>query len=183
MLRRKLKISLAFLIIFFPFQSAFADISFAKGKNNPEIDYWFPVTETIYRGAQPSEENLRELKKFGIKTIVSFRTSKKKSAWEKKQAESLGMNYVHIPWRIYYSKDPRPIHEFLKVIDDQAAHPVFFHCRHGRDRTGVMSALLFMKEGFSKEEAKKKSFSQVSPHLKWRYWVNKKNNQWAEFVS
>ena len=33
-------------------------------------------------------------------------------------------------------------------------HPIFVHCRHGADRTGMMSALYRIKhDGWSKQEA------------------------------
>lgn len=44
--------------------------------------------------------------------------------------------------------------EFLKVIAESENHPVFLHCQHGADRTGVMSAVYrIVVQGWSKEAA------------------------------
>ncbi len=55
------------------------------------------ITDVLYRGAQPKEFGLSELKKLGITTIVDLRgEDREKVAWERKLAESLGVRVVHI---------------------------------------------------------------------------------------
>src|SRR5260370_25364447 len=56
------------------------------------------ISDYLYRGAQPKEAGLSELKKLGITTIVDLRSEdREKIAWERKRAESLGMRFVNIP--------------------------------------------------------------------------------------
>jgi tyrosine-protein phosphatase SIW14 len=49
------------------------------------------VSEMLLRGAQPSVQGLAELKKLGVTTIVDLRGNSGPVAWERAQAESLGM--------------------------------------------------------------------------------------------
>src|SRR5579872_597354 len=48
------------------------------------------INDNLYRGAQPNEQGLKELKKLGITTIVDLRAEDRgKVEWEKKKAEQL----------------------------------------------------------------------------------------------
>jgi protein tyrosine/serine phosphatase len=43
---------------------------------------------------------------------------------------------------------------FLSVVKDSSRHPVFIHCRRGKDRTGVMSAIYRIEAcGWTSDEA------------------------------
>ena len=63
-----------------------------------EIKDFGKVNEYLYRGAQPKEEGIEELKKLGIDTIVDLR-GERHGLMEKVRAhaESLGMRLVSIP--------------------------------------------------------------------------------------
>src|SRR5437879_12921502 len=50
------------------------------------------ITDFLYRGAQPKEAGLSELKLLGVTTIVDLRgEDREKIDWERKRAESLGI--------------------------------------------------------------------------------------------
>ena len=50
------------------------------------------ITDALYRGAQPDQQGLSELKKLGITTIIDLRgEDRDKVEWERGRAESLGM--------------------------------------------------------------------------------------------
>jgi len=43
---------------------------------------------------------------------------------------------------------------FLRFVTDEKRQPVFVHCQHGADRTGMMTAIYrVVVEGWSKEDA------------------------------
>ena len=53
------------------------------------------MDERFYRGAQPKEEDFKNLAQLGIRTIIDLREDPE--PYEKPMVESLGMTYVNIP--------------------------------------------------------------------------------------
>jgi len=99
------------------------------------------VSERLYRGAQPRDPGLRELKKLGITTIVNLRQEDSaRISWEQKNAESLGIRFVHIPVPGWSPPSDEQVAKFLSVFRENPDEKVFVHCRFGDDRTGVFVA-------------------------------------------
>ncbi len=99
------------------------------------------VTDVLYRGAQPKEVGLSELKMLGITTIVDLRgEDHEKVAWERKRAESLGMRFVHIPVSGWAPPTDEQVAQFLSLLRDNPGQKIFVHCRFGEDRTSVFIA-------------------------------------------
>jgi tyrosine-protein phosphatase SIW14 len=98
------------------------------------------VSEMLLRGAQPSAQGLAELKKLGVTTIVDLRGNSGPVAWERAQAESLGMRFVNIPVLGWSAPDDAKVALFLKVVQQDPRQKIFIHCYYGEDRTGVMVA-------------------------------------------
>jgi len=98
------------------------------------------VNEGLYRGAQPNEQGLAELKKLGITTIVDLRAEDRgKSEWERQQADRLGMRFVHIPIAGFAAPTNEEVAQFLSLFRD-SQQKIFVHCLLGEDRTGVFVA-------------------------------------------
>lgn len=98
------------------------------------------LTPELYRGAQPTEDGYRKLKQLGIKTVVSFRCFTD----TRPEVEAAGLDYVMIP--IYASIGSNPptdaqLQTFFDTVLDPSKQPVYIHCKHGKDRTGMMAAL------------------------------------------
>ena len=67
--------------------------------------------------------------------------------------------------------------QFLEILEDKSNYPVFFHCKNGRDRTGVMAALYYVKyEQLKREEAYNKSAEVFPPHSRWKAFGRAKFN-------
>jgi len=98
------------------------------------------VSEMLLRGAQPSAQGLAELKKLGVTTIVDLRGNSGPVAWERAQAESLGMRFVNIPVLGWSAPGDAKVAQFLKVVQQDPTQKIFVHCYYGEDRTGVMVA-------------------------------------------
>lgn len=103
------------------------------------------INDALYRGAQPNEHGLEELKKLGITTIVDLRAEdRSKSEWEKREAERLGMHFVHIPIAGFAAPTNEEVVQFLSLVRSaqQSGPPqkIFVHCLLGEDRTGVFIA-------------------------------------------
>ena len=109
----------------------------------------FQVSDELYRGGRPEDEGFVELKRLGLKTVVNLQTFHS----DRQECDEAGLRYFHIAAQAWEGEDEEVI-EFLKVVSDPANQPVFVHCLHGADRTGVMSAAYrIVVQGWSKEEA------------------------------
>src|SRR5947207_7406531 len=98
------------------------------------------VNDSLFRGAQPHAEGLKELQKLGVRTIVELRgKDREKQEWERKQAESLGMRFVSIPVSGWDQPSNEQVAQFLSLFRI-SKEKVFVHCRLGEDRTGVFVA-------------------------------------------
>jgi protein tyrosine/serine phosphatase len=97
------------------------------------------VSDELYRGAQPTREGFLELKRLGVKTVVSFRALHS----DKELAAGTGIELIEIPAMAWHPEDEDML-KFLKVVSDPAHQPVFVHCQHGSDRTGCAVAVYRM---------------------------------------
>jgi protein tyrosine phosphatase (PTP) superfamily phosphohydrolase (DUF442 family) len=99
------------------------------------------ISEVLYRGAQPREVGLSELKILGINTIVDLRgEDREKINWERQRAEALGMRFVQIPVSGWSPPTDEQLVQFLSLLRDNPGHKIFVHCHFGDDRTGVFIA-------------------------------------------
>lgn len=107
--------------------------SAVKIKNFGQMD------ERFYRGAQPKEQDYKDLAALGIKTVIDLTADPK--PYERSAVESLGMKYVNIPMieRKYPTEEATK--SFLKVVSDPGTGKFFVHCAGGRHRTGSMGAV------------------------------------------
>lgn len=108
----------------------------------------------LYRGAKPGDRGLRSLRDAGVRTVVSLIHDE----GERRATEALGIRYFEIPLHagLFGSSEPtgEEIRSFLALASDSAYRPLYFHCRHGRDRTGAMAALYRIRvRGWSEAEA------------------------------
>jgi tyrosine-protein phosphatase SIW14 len=116
--------------------SAYGDKLKIPGIPNPG-----KINDQLYRGAQPTQQGLEELKKLGITTIVDLRAEDRaKTEWEKQQTERLGMRFVHIPVAGFAAPSNEDVAEFLSLTRSDPKQKVFVHCLLGEDRTGVFVA-------------------------------------------
>jgi len=104
-----------------------------KIKNFGQMD------DRFYRGAQPKEQDYKDLAALGIKTVIDLTNDPK--AYEKSLVESLGMKYINIPMVEKKYPTPEVTQEFLKVVSDPNTGKFFVHCAGGRHRTGAMGAV------------------------------------------
>ena len=92
------------------------------------------ITDTLYRGAQPDEEGFRTLEAMGVKTVVNLRSFHS-------DRDEMGdleddFDYEHITMKAWHPEDKEVV-RFLRIVTDPERRPVFFHCKHGADRTGA----------------------------------------------
>lgn len=118
------------------------------------------ISDVFYRGAQPKEQGLSELKKLGIQTIVDLRAEDpSRVAWESRRSESLGMRFVHIPVNAWSPPTGEQVAEFLSIVHGDPRQKIFVHCHFGEDRTGVfVAAYRIALDQWSSEQAVKEMY-------------------------
>jgi uncharacterized membrane protein YkvA (DUF1232 family)/protein tyrosine phosphatase (PTP) superfamily phosphohydrolase (DUF442 family) len=107
------------------------------------------VSDTLYRGAQPTAEGMRELKRMGIRTVINLRSFHS----DRDELGQTGLAYEHLYMKAWHPEDEEVI-RFLQIVTDPQRTPVFVHCQHGADRTGTMCAIYRIAvQGWTKDEA------------------------------
>lgn len=113
------------------------------------VPNFYKVSDDLYRGAQPSNEGMRQLETLGIKTVVNLRSVHS----DTEEIENTGLYYEHIRTLTWNIQDEDVV-RFLKIMTDSSNTPVFVHCQFGADRTGTMCAIYRIAvEGWNKNEA------------------------------
>lgn len=146
---------------------------FAKSKGISNLS---KATTGVYRGARPLDlTEMQMLKDLGVKSILNLQGGDMKSSiwklifWnepgenpeyinaEKSVAETLGIKFNNIPLN---SLDPvtndedKAIDNALEFMHNSDNQPVYVHCEHGKDRTGLVIALYKIKyEGMNVNDA------------------------------
>jgi tyrosine-protein phosphatase SIW14 len=106
------------------------------------IENFGRVNENYYRGAQPQGRSYADLAGLGVKTIIDLQEYG--DVTEPEMVEKAGMRYVRIPMNTRINPTTEQVAQFLQLVNDPAAQPVYVHCAGGRHRTGVMTAVYRM---------------------------------------
>jgi protein tyrosine/serine phosphatase len=150
-----------------------------KPQNHDEVPIrnFHQVEPYLFRGGQPGREGFLALKEMGIKTVVCLRWGKKVIHAEKASVESLDMTFISIPLNYWNLPKSDTVEHFLGLIDDADKHPLYVHCLHGSDRTGILFAIFRMfRQGWtfaqSYDEMRKFGFHRFRlQNFKW--WLRK----------
>lgn len=94
----------------------------------------------LYRGGQPSAQTLETLvHKYKIRTVLNTRGCCWPEQWyitEAATCERLGVNLEDVCFSAVHLPSRHELRQLLDVLD-RAERPIFVHCRHGSDRTGI----------------------------------------------
>ena len=103
----------------------------------------------LYRGAQPTLRGLEKLQELGIKTIINLRSFHS----DKEGVIKLGISYEQVYMKAWHA-EKEDVVQFLRIVTDRSRLPIFVHCEHGSDRTGMMVAIYrVVVSGWTKEQA------------------------------
>jgi tyrosine-protein phosphatase SIW14 len=112
------------------------------------------VSAGIYRGARPAADELATLQKLGIKTVLNLENDKAAVAQEMKTAAALGLKEFSTPMSGFWSPKDAQVKLSLQILTDPANQPVYVHCLHGEDRTGLIVGLYrVFYEGWTPQQA------------------------------
>jgi tyrosine-protein phosphatase SIW14 len=120
--------------------AVFLAASAAAASDPSGVSNFHKVNDYVYRGAQPTDDGLRNLAKLGIKTVIDLREADGRSIAEAGVVKAAGMTYVSVPMLGLRAPTAEQVSKVLTILDDNAAGPVFVHCRRGADRTGTVIA-------------------------------------------
>jgi len=106
---------------------SFSLLVFGQQASQPIMNFLRLNTE-ICTGGQPTLDQLSDLKKQGVTTIINLRTPQEYDGGpEAAKAQELGLRYFNIPVASNGPKDEQVV-EFLKLTDDPKNRPAFIHC-------------------------------------------------------
>lgn len=159
------------VIKFFLITIIFANFAHAQKQiENKDLPNFYKVSDKFYRGAQPTENGVRELARMGVKTIIDLRGADENSEREKLWAQKAGIKFVVVDLGNWFKPKTSDVEAIIKQIDTASDEPVFIHCKRGADRTGTVVAVYRIShdEWTAKQaldEAKKFNFGW------WQLWM------------
>ena len=115
----------------------------------PGLPNAYKVSDDLYRGAQPTSEGMKQLEELGVKTVVNLRAFFS----DRDELEDTGLAYEYIK-TTSWNLENKDVVRFLQIFTNNDSTPIFVHCKHGSDRTGIMCAIYrIVIEGWSREDA------------------------------
>lgn len=132
-----------------------------------------PLSNQITIGGQPNGHDLETLAAEGVRSVVNLvpegeDPSALSPVAEGRQAQQLGMQYLHVPVPTHDVKSPDRVDSFIKGLA-KLPRPVFVHCRAGR-RAGVYAAIALgieqrLSGAQALQHARQLGFDPGSPEL------------------
>jgi tyrosine-protein phosphatase SIW14 len=145
------------------------------------ISNFSKVNDVLYRGGRPKPADLSYLQSLNVRTVINLQGGDLNNSryrafmkwWEPGELDSAiaaEMNLSESLGLLFFSKpldaidpvsdeDDVRIDEILTIMGNPGAQPVFVHCEHGVDRTGLIIALY---------EVKYMGMSPVDAYNEWR---------------
>ncbi len=131
--------------------------SFLAGLASAEVEIprFLEISTGLYRSGRPNKDALEWLKEeHKIKTIINLENDDYRVERERGWAEELGLNFYSVPMSASQYPSDRTVNEALDLMNNVDLHPLLIHCKHGRDRTGMIVGLYRVEsEGMSAEDA------------------------------
>ena len=158
-------------ILFFALAASSASVAFAGPFEDAVdlIPNFVEVSPGVYRGGNPMRDiddkaGLDALKALGVATVIDLQgadgddsaigwvfgqlqsgEAPENLAEEKRYLTAMGIEFVNLPFKSYDEVDERDakiVQEAVRILGEASAErPVFVHCEHGKDRTGLVVAL------------------------------------------
>ena len=110
----------------------------APSKDLPNL---YKVDANLYRGGQPTEVGIKQLKAMGIKTVIDLRGDDDRAVREEGWAKTAGLRFINIPLSNLFGPKNTKIDAILNQLERSEDQPVFIHCKRGADRTGTVIAV------------------------------------------
>ncbi len=124
------------------------------------------VCEGIYRGSRP--DDLHRLKSFNVRTILDLENNAEAVNHEEAAAKDLGIEMIKLPMSEISRPRPADLMKAVEIMQDPRFQPVYVHCLHGRDRTGLaVAAYKILHDGWTVDRAYREAIDYG--HTWWFY--------------
>lgn len=128
-----------FLLAFaFAFNTSAQTVDVSKVEDLPNL---VKVHDHLYRGGRPTDVGMKQLKAMGVRTIVNIENDEDAVAADKKFAAAHGLRFISVPFATFKKPKDENVDYVLKSLQDRSLGPIYLHCKHGRDRTGMIMGL------------------------------------------
>ena len=113
---------------------------------SPAVPHFGQVTSAIFRGGRPDAQGLTDLARMGVRTIIDLEDNQQAVAQETALATRLRMTVIPEPMSVSATPNDAEISQILSLMADSRRFPIYVHCEHGEDRTGLVVGLFRVKE-------------------------------------
>lgn len=156
----------------------------ADNKADGTIDRLARVEDGFYRGARPTNAlQMATLKKYQIKTIINISEDEEAQTLENVLAKQEGIKVIYFPMNGWNTPKDEQTREVLAMLNDPSLRPIFVHCKHGRERTGVMIGLYrVFTNGWTAHEAYREMKQMGFRTYAWNFrkYFKRKSGYYAE---
>lgn len=136
-----------------------------------DIINFYPMTESIGTGGQPTAEQLADIAAAGYTTVINLAMHDSDNALrdEGSIVASLGMDYVHIPVP-FEAPTAAHLRRFTRIMEACDGDTVFVHCALNARVSAFVHQYLTLKKGVPSGEATTPILRQWRPNmdLAWR---------------
>jgi len=99
------------------------------------------VERGIYRGGSPGDSGVAYLQSIGVKTILNLDNRTAENSAELAAASRAGIRVISVPMSGFWAPSDQQVNAALKVAENASLRPLFVHCEHGWDRTGLVMGI------------------------------------------
>ena len=110
------------------------------------LKHFGSIDDGVFKGSRPkSDADYRFLQSLHVRYIVDLQVIPLLTRLEQKKAKKYGITLIPgIMNASPISPSEKHIDRILTILRDERYHPVYFHCKFGRDRTSIIAALYKM---------------------------------------
>ncbi|MBN20521.1 MAG: hypothetical protein CL678_04460 [Bdellovibrionaceae bacterium] len=140
------------------------------------------VEPDLFRGGALEETiDFEELKSFGVKTILNLRWNPWLNKKEQEKASEMGFEWFSEPMIIIKTPSHKQLSRIYEVMTNPGMRPLYVHCKHGKDRTGLAFGLYRVHHDqwrpiMAYREMLKIGFSQWLIPLKRAFWKHARSD-------
>lgn len=123
-------------------QGVVASAAFERLSGDEGPPRFSTVNDKLYRGGQPSVEQLQWLHDLGVRRIINLRRERiGLRLTERREARQLGLEIVEFPFYGVFGADKKDLDTVIDAMHPPSIGSVYIHCKNGRDRTSLLVAL------------------------------------------